>query len=105
MIVRSWTARATPENAERYMHHFRDAVAPALDALAGFLGASVLQRTDTSSGEPRIEIVVLTRWQTMDAVRAFAGDRVDAAVIEPAAAAVLEHYDHEVIHYSVAYDG
>ena len=42
-----------------------------------------------------------SRWQSMDAVRAFAGADPDRAVIEPGAKAVLAEYDDFVTHYEV----
>jgi heme-degrading monooxygenase HmoA len=43
----------------------------------------------------------VTRWRSLDAVRAFAGADPDAAVVEPEAAAVLTRYDARVKHYEV----
>jgi hypothetical protein len=40
-------------------------------------------------------------WESMDAIRAFAGPRPDVAVVEPEARAVLSRYDREVRHYEV----
>jgi hypothetical protein len=52
----------------------------------------------------KVEFLVLTRWQSMEAVRAFAGARVDKAVVEPGAVAALDDFDAAVRHYEVIED-
>ena len=48
-----------------------------------------------------MEFLVLTRWQSMEAIRAFAGAAVDKAVVEPGAVAALDDFDDTVRHYEV----
>jgi heme-degrading monooxygenase HmoA len=97
MIVRAWRGRAASDNPSGYAAHFHQTVLPELRHIAGFLGASLL-RTDRQDG---IEFLVLTRWQSMDAIRAFAGDEVSRAVVEPDAVAALVGFDKTVTHYEV----
>ena len=66
-------------------------------SLAGYAGAKLLQRT-TGTG---VEVVVLTWWESLDAIRAFAGDDLETAVVADAAAALLTDYDRRVRHYEV----
>jgi len=97
VIIREWRGRASPERAAAYPRHFHDNVVPELLKLDGFVGAH-LSRRDLGS---RLEFLVLTRWQSMDAVRAFAGADVGRAVVEPGAVAALTDYDDHVRHYDV----
>src|SRR6059058_1307120 len=97
MIVRVWYGRAEPANPLGYAEHFRCNVAPKLKAIAGFLGASLLR--EARPGE--IEFLVITRWASMAAIRAFAGADVDRAVVEPQAAAALVDFDRTVQHFEV----
>lgn len=97
MIVRTWRGRASLSNPLAYVNHFRRSVLPQLRKIDGFLGASLL-REDRSDD---IEFLVLTKWASMDAVRAFAGERVSRAVVEPEAAAALLSFDEIVHHYEV----
>jgi heme-degrading monooxygenase HmoA len=99
MIVRSWSGRALPERRGAYPAHFRHAVLPALRRLPGFLGAELLER-ETAAGQ-QVEFLVLSRWQSLDSVRAFAGPEPDRAVVEPEAAAALVAYDAAVRHYTI----
>jgi heme-degrading monooxygenase HmoA len=97
MIVRVWRAVATPGRAPAYCEHLEQAVLPQLRALPGFLGVTLMQ---TDRGD-RVEMVVSSRWETMAAIRAFAGSAPEQAVVEPAARAVLLEFDDFVTHYAV----
>ncbi len=46
----------------------------------------------------------MTRWESMDAIRQFAGAEVEKAVVEPEAAAALVSFDRTVEHYEVLED-
>lgn len=97
MIVRTWMAYAKPENARAYREHLTAFVIPRLQKLSGFHGLELCQ---AQRGD-RVELFVISRWQSMDAVKAFAGPKPDRAVVEPGAKAVLEEYDEFVFHYEV----
>ncbi len=68
---------------------------PKLERLAGYLGLYLVRRTVADE----MEYQVLTLWESMDAIRAFAGDHPERAVVEPEAVAVLRRFDREVRHY------
>ncbi len=97
MIVRAWRGRAPSSNPVAYIEHFRRNVLPELRRIKGFLGASLLR--EDRLGE--VEFLVLTKWASMDAIRAFAGDDVSRAVVEPGAVAALVGFDQRVQHYEV----
>ncbi len=100
MIARRWRGWAEgPSQADAYVAHFEEAVRPRLEGTDGFLGAT-LERAPGPGR--RTEIVVVTRWASMDAVRAFAGDQVELAVVEPEARAVLAEADDRVRHIEIA---
>lgn len=99
MIVRSWKATATPEGAEAYCEYFEQAVLPKLQELDGFQGAYVLCEP---SGDELVLIEDLTFWQSLVAIRAFAGDDLETAVVDPEAQAILLDYDTEVTHRTLA---
>jgi heme-degrading monooxygenase HmoA len=97
MIIREWRGRADPSRAEAYPRHFRDNVVPELRGVPGFAGAHLARR----AMDGRVEFVVLTRWRSMEAIRAFAGADVEKAVVEPGAVAALIDFDAHVRHYEV----
>src|SRR5256886_10766471 len=85
MIIREWRGRANPSKADAYPKHFREKVIPELRHVPGFIGAQLGRR----QLDDKIEFLVLTRWRSMDAIRAFAGMDVDQAVVGPGAVAAL----------------
>jgi heme-degrading monooxygenase HmoA len=95
MVIREWRGRASPSKAEAYPKHFHDKVVPELRQVPGFVGAQLSRR----QLDDKIEFLVLTRWQSMDAIRAFAGTDVEKAVVEPGAVAALVEFDTTVRHY------
>jgi heme-degrading monooxygenase HmoA len=100
LFVRSWSAWATPEGADSYRRHFEDEVLPRLKAIPGQRGALLLSRWERSEAE----LIVLTFWESMDAIRAFAGAEPEAAVVAAEARAVLRDFDREVRIFEVLTD-
>jgi heme-degrading monooxygenase HmoA len=100
MIIREWRGRASASKAEAYPRHFREQVVPELRRVAGFIGAYLSRR----KLDDRVEFLVLTRWQSMESIRAFAGTNFGRAVVEPGAVAALTEFDHAVQHYEVIED-
>ncbi|NLX09143.1 MAG: antibiotic biosynthesis monooxygenase [Chloroflexi bacterium] len=97
MIARMWKGYASGANVGAYLEHFEQAVLPELSRLDGFQGATVLRRDRDGDSE----LTVITLWESMDAIRRFAGDAVEVAVVAPAAQAVLRAYDTTVTHHEV----
>jgi heme-degrading monooxygenase HmoA len=98
MIARTWRGAATLENAPRYVQHLEGSVFPQLREIDGHRDAYLLQR---AAGD-RVEFLVVTLWDSLEAVRRFAGDDAETAVVEPQARAVLTDFDATVAHYEVA---
>lgn len=86
--------RRTPNS---YVEFFKRKVLPILRGIDGFACVSVLKQD--SSGD--VEFLVLTRWASLDAIRAFAGDDIRKAVVEQEAAALLVGFDPTVEHFEV----
>jgi heme-degrading monooxygenase HmoA len=97
MIVRTWRGRALKDRPGAYQQHFDTAVLPALENLPGFLGAMLLRREQAG----RLEFLVITRWESLDAIKGFTGEDFERAVVEPGAVAALESFDDRVSHYDV----
>lgn len=97
MIVRTWRGRAAVGKASAYAEHFRHKVLPELKSIAGFQGATLLREDRAEDSE----FLVLTRWANLEAVRAFAGQALQHAVMEPEAVAALLNFDPTVQHYEL----
>lgn len=97
MISRQWRGLARPSEAQNYIEHLRTDTLPALRALPGFLGASILSR---SVGEG-IEFLVVTQWQALDDIARFSGADLEAAVVPTEVTQMMIDYDRRVKHYEV----
>jgi heme-degrading monooxygenase HmoA len=97
VIARVWRGLAAPDDANSYLQHLQQTTLPALRQIAGHQGAYVLRRETELS----VEFLVLTLWESLDAVRVFAGDDCEVAVVPDAAARLLASYDERVVHYEV----
>src|SRR6516164_11839814 len=97
MILRMWKARSTTSRTEAYIHHATKVVFPKLRAIEGHRGEYLLRR----EVEDGVELVLLTLWESMEAVRRFAGPDPNKAVVEPEARAALTSFDDYVTHFEV----
>jgi len=100
MIIRLWTAHATSEGALNCQARFTDKILPRLKSLEGYRGATLLRRPDGD----KVELVLFTRWQSLEAIWAFAGEDVERAVVDDEAATMLTRWDARVRHYDVAHE-
>jgi heme-degrading monooxygenase HmoA len=99
-VVRVWKGESDAAGAEAYFAHVTGHVAAELATLPGFRGMTVWRRAAGTT----VEFVVTTRWASMAAIEAFAGDDVTRAVVEPAARAVLTRFDDTASHYEIAFE-
>ncbi|HYN94618.1 MAG TPA: antibiotic biosynthesis monooxygenase [Pilimelia sp.] len=100
MIARVWKGWTRPEEADRYDRHYRSEVLSTLRQVAGFRGARLLRR----AADTEIEFVSVTFFDDLDAVRAFAGEDYETAVVTGVARQALVRYEERVLHYDVAFD-
>ena len=98
MISRHWTGIARREDADRYFRHLESETFPKLASLVGFAGASILRR-DVASGT---EFRVITVWESLQAIEAFSGENIDAAVVPAEVQAMMVEFDRRVAHYEIA---
>ena len=97
MIARLWHGWAKPENADGYEELLRSEVLPGIHRLGGHRGAYLLRR----ERDGRVEFVTMTLFDDLDAVRAFAGEDYEAAVVPLAARALLDEFDERSEHFEV----
>lgn len=94
-IARVWSAQTKPGQGKSYAEHVTNHVLPALRKLGGYAGATLLERPASGA----IEIIVITWWRSLDAIRKFAGADVERAVVADEAAASFTQFDRRVKHY------
>lgn len=98
VITRLWRGWTTPENADAYEQFLLRRLFPSMRAIPGFRGADVLRRPD---GE-EVAFVTLTRFESIDSIRRFAGDNYEVPVLEPDAIALLSRYEDRASHFETA---
>jgi heme-degrading monooxygenase HmoA len=100
MISRYWRGLTRHEDADAYEAFLRDVLFPELSTIDGFIGGYVLRR-DVAGG---VEFVTLTQFASLEALRAFAGDDYERAVIRPKTEALLAEADECASHYQTVVD-
>jgi heme-degrading monooxygenase HmoA len=98
VITRMWRGWTRPENADAYERFLLEELFPAMRDIAGFVRAEVLRRDDGDE----VAFVTLTRFESLEAVRAFAGDEYEVPVLEPPALALLSRWEKRAEHYETA---
>jgi heme-degrading monooxygenase HmoA len=97
VIARLWHGWARGADADAYEQLLRQEVLPGIHRIDGYLGAYLLRR---QTGD-LAEFATVTLWESIDAVRAFAGDDYEAAVVPPEAQRLLERFDERSVHYEI----
>jgi heme-degrading monooxygenase HmoA len=97
MILRTWRGAVRRDDADRYLAHQAATGIRGYRETPGNLGAVVLRR---DRGE-LCEVVTMSFWDSMDAVRRFAGDDPDRATFYPGDDELLVEKDLHVDHFEV----
>lgn len=99
MIGRIWHGYTTPENAEAYEKLLKSEIFPGIQqrSIEGLRTFHLLRR---SLGD-EVEFVTVMWFVSLDAVRAFAGEDYETAVVPPSARALLLRFDERSQHYEV----
>jgi heme-degrading monooxygenase HmoA len=97
VISRQWRGIAKSADAQRYINHLEEDTFPTLANIEGFVSASILQRT-VPIGE---EFLIVTVWESIDAIKQFAGEDPEVAVVPAVVQAMMVEYEKVVRHYSI----
>ena len=99
MISRVWHGYTGPGEADAYEALLREEIFTGIEqrSIAGFREIQLFRRD--VGGE--VEFVTVMWFDSLDAVRAFAGDDHEVAVVPPAARRLLARFDERSQHYEV----
>jgi len=102
MIGRIWHGYTTTANADPYEGLLRSEILVGIQQrrIPGFRGVRLLRRTVGLE----VEFVTIMWFDSLDAVRTFAGDDYEAAVVPSGARALLSRFDERSQHYEVRAD-
>lgn len=102
MICRVWHGWTRPERADAYERLLREEIFTGIAGrrIAGFRGIELLRR-EHPGPEPEVEFVTMMWFDSLAAVRAFAGEDYERAVVPPAARELLARFDERSAHFEV----
>jgi hypothetical protein len=102
MIARIWHGWTSLENADAYEALLMQEIFVGIQnrKIGGFLGIELLRRgLDTE-----VEFITIMSFDSISAVRVFAGEDYEAAVVPPKARALLKRFDERSQHYEIRAD-
>jgi len=97
MIARHWRGWTDVGNADAYESLLKNNVLPGLQKVQGYRGGYVLRHNEPAE----VEFVVINLFDSLEAVRRFAGPDYTIAVFEPEARALLSRIEPIAMHYDV----
>lgn len=99
MISRIWHGWTTPANADKYEALLKEEIFVGIQNrhIRGFKGIQLLRREVGAE----VEFVTIMLFDSLDAVREFAGADYEVAVVPEPARAVLSHFDARSQHYEI----
>lgn len=101
MIARIWHGWTSRENAEKYERLLREEVLLeiAKRSIPGYNGAEIFIHEDAKNDE--VEFITLLRFETLDAVKIFAGKDYETPVIPPECKKLLKRHSEKSRHYRI----
>lgn len=97
MIARVWKGWTKAENSDAYEKLLRDVVYPALKTIEGYIGGYILRHDNREESE----FVTMNLFESIEAVKKFAGPDYDVPVFEPEARRLLSKVEPIARHYDV----
>jgi heme-degrading monooxygenase HmoA len=99
MISRIWHGWASQENADNYEFLLRDEIFTWISNqnISGYRGIHLLRR----SLKTEVEFITIMWFDSYEAVKEFAGEGYEKAVVPPKARKLLSRFDSHSQHYEV----
>jgi antibiotic biosynthesis monooxygenase (ABM) superfamily enzyme len=99
MISRVWHGWTTPENADVYEALLKSEIFIGIKnrKIVGYRGIHLFRRNLVQE----VEFVTIMWFDSIEAIRAFAGEDYEIAVVPPKAIALLSRFDARSQHYEV----
>jgi heme-degrading monooxygenase HmoA len=98
MIARIWHGYTRPEDAELYEAMLKPELLPGIGQASGYIGSYLLRRQVNSE----VEFITIILWDSVDAIRAVAGEDYEAAVIPEERRKYLSRFDARSTHYEIS---
>ena len=98
MIARIWHGYTKAEDADAYAAKLKPELLPGISKVPGYRGSYLLRRSNGSE----VEFITIMIWDSIEAIRAVAGPKYEAAILQQDRLKYLVRYDTEVKHYEIA---
>ena len=102
MISRIWHGWTVPANADLYENLLKEEIFVGIQNrhIRGFKSIQLLRR----ELREEVEFVTIMLFDSLEAVREFAGEDYEVAVVPEKARALLSHFDERAQHYEIRAD-
>src|SRR5262249_4281088 len=97
MIARTWHGYTTDADAEGYASSLKAEILPCIMKVAGYTGTYLLRRRCGKE----IEFMTVMLWDSLEALREFAGPDYEKAIVPEERRKFLSHYDEHSAHYEI----
>jgi heme-degrading monooxygenase HmoA len=98
MIARVWHGYSKPEHADAYEAMLKPELLPGISKVKGYKGSYLLRR----DLKTEVEFITILLWDSIDCIRAVAGQDYETAVIPEERRKYLSRYDAKSAHYEIA---
>ncbi len=100
MIGRIWHGWTTPENADKYEQLLKTEIFSGIadKKISGFKGIQLFRRP---LGDEEVEFITIMWFDSLKAVKQFAGEDYERAFVPPKAREVLARFDARSQHYEI----
>ena len=100
MLARTWHGVTEAKDADRYLEYLRETGFTEYRATPGNLGLLGLRRVR----DGQAEFLLITLWESEEAIRRFAGEDMERAVYYPEDERFLLEKEEHVTHYEVVFE-
>ena len=97
MIARIWRGYTKPEHADSYESLLKPEVLPGISRVAGYRGTYFVRRENGDE----VEFITIMLWESLAAIKAFAGSDYEVAVVPEERRCFLSRWDERSAHYEV----
>ena len=101
MIAREWKARCPLRHKAGFIEYLYQTGVKETSETAGFKGAQIFTREVTVDTVGMVEITLISYWDALESIKAFAGEEVDVARLYPEDDKYQLQPDTFVSHYEV----
>jgi heme-degrading monooxygenase HmoA len=100
MISRHWKGLVKKGKEEEYIAHLKNDTFNRLYQIKGFVNASILRRELTEG----TEFLIISKWDSLQAIKEFAGEKYEDAVVPKIAQEMMVRFEKLVKHYEVNFE-